>query len=63
LEIPKSQRTNATKPLAEILRDAGGDEAAMKDAYDTGQYTMKEIGKFFGVHYATVSRALRKADS
>ncbi len=28
-------------------------------AYGTGDYTMKEIGEAFGVHYSTVSRAVR----
>jgi putative transposase len=31
----------------------------MAKAYATGAFTMKEIGDFFGVHYMTVSRALR----
>ena len=26
-------------------------------------YTMAEIGKFFGVHYMTVSRAVRKLEN
>jgi DNA-binding MarR family transcriptional regulator len=29
-------------------------------AFGSGVYTMKEIGEFFGVHYSTVSRAVRE---
>ena len=31
----------------------------MARAFRTGVYTMQEIADFFGVHYATVSRAVR----
>ncbi|MFY9260807.1 MAG: hypothetical protein WAO71_09905 [Gallionella sp.] len=34
----------------------------MAQAYLTGAYTMEEIGRFFGVHYMTVSRAVRKIE-
>ena len=32
----------------------------MAQAYLSGAYTMAEIGRHFGVHYMTVSRAVRK---
>ena len=32
----------------------------MAKAYLTGAYTMAEIGKFFAVHYMTVSREVIK---
>ena len=32
---------------------------AMARAYLTGVYTMAEIREYFGVHYMTVSRAVR----
>jgi transposase len=32
---------------------------AMARAYITGVYTMAEIGEHFGVHYMTVSRAVK----
>jgi DNA-binding transcriptional regulator YhcF (GntR family) len=31
----------------------------MAAAYASGQYTMREIAQHFGVHYATVRRAIR----
>lgn len=35
----------------------------MAQAYLAGAYSMAEIGRFFGVHYMTVSRAVRKFEA
>ena len=35
----------------------------MTQAYRSGAYTMAEIGEHFGVHYMTVSRAVRKYEA
>ncbi|MEE9424005.1 MAG: hypothetical protein V3V18_03380 [Methylococcales bacterium] len=35
----------------------------MIEANATGDYTMKEIAAHFNVHYATVSRAIKKAET
>lgn len=32
----------------------------MARAYLAGHYTLKEVGKYFGVSYATVSRSVKK---
>jgi transposase-like protein len=32
----------------------------MARAYLSGAYTMAEIAEYFGIHYMTVSRAVRK---
>ena len=32
---------------------------AIRSAYKTGGYTMKEIAEFCGVHYSTISRVLK----
>ena len=34
----------------------------MAQAYATGCYSLNEIGQVFGLHYATVSRAVRAAE-
>ena len=36
--------------------------AAMAQAYKSGAYTMAQIAGHFGVHYMTVSRAVRSAE-
>jgi putative transposase len=45
--------------LAECQRAYPQRTTAMANAYRSGAYTMKELGEFFGVHYITVSRAVR----
>ena len=36
---------------------------AMATAYQSGAYTMAEIADYFGVHYMTVSRAVRSCEA
>lgn len=55
-EIPKAQRA-APPPLASF--EGSSRKAAMARAYLSGGHTMKAIAAHFGVHYATVSRAVR----
>ncbi|NKB54922.1 MAG: helix-turn-helix domain-containing protein [Alphaproteobacteria bacterium] len=57
-EIPRAQRT-APPPLATFAAESGSRQEAMARAYLSGGYTMKAIAAHFGVHYATVSRAVR----
>ena len=59
-EIPKRQRRSMEKTLEEYHQACPDRDEAMGRAYLSGAYSMKEIGKHFGVHYMTVSRALRK---
>lgn len=59
-EIPQSHRRSARKPLSYFAETADEPKEAMAKAYLSGHYTMKQIGLFFGVHYATVSRAVKK---
>jgi hypothetical protein len=58
-EIPRLQRRASAPPLAWFaampMRDL-----AIKKAYATGCYSMKEIAHAFDVHYATVSRMVKK---
>ncbi len=59
-EIPKSQRRSMGKALAQYQRAYRERDVAMAQAYASGLYTMKAIADHFGVHYMTVSRAVRK---
>lgn len=62
-EVSKAHRRLATLPLEEYqLRHPDRDEA-MALVYLSGAYTMAEIGRHFGVHYMTVSRAVRKHEA
>jgi REP element-mobilizing transposase RayT len=61
-EIPRLQRRGSGRPLSEYASMGKRDEA-MAAAYGSGDYTMKQIAEYFGVHYATVSRAVRRQGS
>jgi hypothetical protein len=61
-EIPRSQRCGQPVSLAEFQRRHRDRDGAMASAYASGQYTMQAIAQYFGVHYVTVSRAVRKAE-
>lgn len=56
-EIPRAQRRAITQPLADFKKRYERSEA-MARAYRSGQYSMVEIARYFGVHYSTVSRAV-----
>jgi len=58
-EIPMTQRRTIAKTLDEFRLATTDRNDAMAQAYLSGAYTMKAIGEHFGVHYMTVSRAVR----
>ncbi len=60
-EVPRRQRSPMAKPLGEYDQD-GPPYQAMAKAYLSGDYSMKEIADFFDVHYATVSRAVKRLE-
>ena len=57
--MSKAHRRSVASPLEYYQSSFADRDVAMAKAYATGAYTMKEIGDFFGVHYMTVSRAIR----
>ncbi len=62
-ELSKAHRKSVALSLNEYrLRYPDRDEA-MAQAYLSGAYSMAEIGQYFGVHYMTVSRAVRKFEA
>ena len=61
-EIPREQRMLNRPSLAEIFAEAGTRDERIFAAYRDHGYTMREIAEFLGVHYATVSRRLRKVE-
>lgn len=61
-DIPKVQRQGPHASLDDFARAYGDRHAAMAAAYLSGTYTMKAIAQYFGVHYSTVSRAVRTTE-
>ncbi len=62
-EIPRGQWKRVKKSLDEYARETDDRNMAMARAYLEGGYRMKEIAQTFGVHYATVSRAVKKLEN
>lgn len=58
-EIPKLQKQASIKPLTYYQQRYPVRKEAMAKAYLDGHYTLREVGQYFGVSYATVSRALK----
>lgn len=59
-ELSKAHKRSFALPLNKYQEKYTDRNKAMYMAYLSGAYTMAEIAKFFGVHYMTVSRAVRQ---
>ncbi|WP_295583705.1 transposase [uncultured Lamprocystis sp.] len=63
-EVPRVQRRPLLAPsLAWFELDYPERREAMARAFLTGVYSMQEIADHFGVHYSTVSRAVRRLEA
>jgi putative transposase len=60
VQIPKEQRRRPPPSLEQIHRQADSRDAAIVAAHATGEYSYSQIGAFFGLHFATVGRIVRK---
>jgi len=58
-EIPREQRTINSKPLSYYKKRYRNSKQAMVMAYLSGHYSQGKIADYFGVHYSTVSRAVK----
>lgn len=60
-EVPRMQRRALALPLdAYVSRHPSDPKAGMRAAHASGDFTQAQIAAAFGVHYATVSRAVNK---
>lgn len=59
-EIPKLHKLAARQALNTYQRKHAGRDVAMNAAYQSGHYSMAEIGRHFGVGRSTVARALKR---
>lgn len=59
-EVTRAQRRSLAEPLAEYEQRYGDQHDAMARAYLSGAYSMQGVAAQFGVHYVTVSRAVRR---
>jgi REP element-mobilizing transposase RayT len=66
-EVPRLQRYVARPSLGDLFKGKKGKEAKAEDeaiyaAYVRYGYTMKEIADHLGLHYATMSRAIKRVE-
>jgi REP element-mobilizing transposase RayT len=66
-EVPRLQRYVARPSLNELFKGKKGKERKAEDktihaAYVRYGYTMKEIAEHLGLHYATISRAIKRVE-
>ena len=59
-EFSKAHRRTLALSLDEYQIRHPNRDQAIAQAFLSGAYTMAEIGRHFGIHYMTVSRAVRK---
>lgn len=58
-EHPRNQRTMSVRSLAWYEARHDRDDAIAL-AWMTGAYTLRDIGEYFGLHYASISRIVRQ---
>ena len=61
-EVPRMQRRAQAKPLSWYIKNYSSRNEGIVSAYDSGDYSMKDIADAFNVHYSTVSRVIKRAE-
>lgn len=59
VDVPRKQKQSPPKALSYYEKRYKQRDEAMAHAYLSGHYTLAEVGSWFGVSYATVSRAVK----
>jgi len=59
-ELPRRQRYAVRPLLSEFFGEGSADAETVMRAHRTYRYTLKEIGDHLGIHYATVSRIIKR---
>lgn len=60
--IPRAQHRQKSKSIDEYSAAASSRNEAIVIAYRSGDFTLAEIGKYFGLHFSTVGGIVRKFD-
>ena len=58
-EIPSSQKRPLAKPLSYYSENTVDRDKAIALAFESGAYSMKQIGEHFGLHYSRISRIVK----
>jgi len=60
IQVPKIQKRALAKSLSYYEEHAADRNSAIVSAYASGGYSYQEIGDYFGVHFVTVGKVVRK---
>ncbi len=58
-EIPGAQTRNVAKPIAYYDSHYVNRDTAICKAYESGAFSMKEIGDYYELHYSRISRIIK----
>ncbi len=58
--IPQLQRRKLPKSLDEYCNEENSRNEAIRAAFNSGGYTMKQIGEYFKLHYTSISRIVKQ---
>ena len=59
--VPKAQKRRPAAPLEELASRYEDRNQGIVAAYATGEYSYQQIGDFYGLHFTTIGKILRKA--
>lgn len=58
-EIPSSQKRQVVKSLADYEKTYKDRNTAISKTYESGGYSLKDIGDYYNLHYSRVSRIVK----
>lgn len=61
-DVPLMQRRMLPKTLEEYSEQSNSRNEAIRAAFGSGGYTMKQIGSYFSLHYTSISRIINSSE-
>ena len=62
-EIPARQRRPVCRPIADYEKQSQTRNEAICLAYQSGQYSLKDLGDYFDLHYSRISRIVKQSEA
>ena len=60
IQIPKAQRRSVPRSLDYYEKQALSRDNAILDAYSSGGYSYQELGIYFGMHFTSIGKIIRR---
>jgi hypothetical protein len=61
-EVPLGQKRKMAKPLGDYQMQYRSRDDAIYQAYRSGGYKMAELAEYFGLHYSSISKIIRRLE-